>query len=150
MKHSIINLLSENGYTIKNIDDTDLIKKINTLLENPNLKIEMCNFKYVWKRKNGFKYNLKLILFTKPSGWIVDEERFVNMGNEDIDLTFIYNMIVDFINRKNLKYFKNGNKVSTSNNNNLLSSNDTDEDPYSERSIMKDLENGEGYKHGLD
>ena len=143
MSNSIINLLNQKGYYPIDVDD-EIIIKIDSLLENPKLKVELCDRKLVWtERKSRFKYNMKLLLFTKPDGWIIDETRYIYLG-KDVKLSFIYKKIYDFIERKNIKYLDRNSNFQNDKYEN------SDDDEFSERNIMRDLENGEGYKHGLD
>jgi hypothetical protein len=141
MKVSIIELLNKNNFNTNHFNDETLVKKIDLMLENQSLKVELCDSKFVWKRKkNNFKYNMRLTLFTKPNGYVIDEERFVYLSPDSSELSFIHDMINDFINRKNLKYLKNRKPDLDTH----------EDDPFSEKNIMKDLSKGEGYNHGLD
>jgi hypothetical protein len=143
MSNSIINLLNQKGYYPIDVDD-EIIIKIDSLLENPKLKVELCDRKLVWtERKSRFKYNMKLLLLTKPDGWIIDETRYIYLG-KDVKLSFIYKKIYDFIERENIKYLDRNSNFQNDKYEN------SDDDEFSERNIMRDLENGEGYKHGLD
>lgn len=151
MKKSIINILTKHGYNPIDSNNESIINEIDSILENPALNIEMCDSKLLWKRKrNGFKYNLKIILYTKPKGWIIDEERFVNMGNP-LELAFIHKMLLDFLKRNNLKYEGNSHvNIATEISDNYWGDNNYDDDSFSEKNIMRDLQKGDGYKHGLD
>jgi hypothetical protein len=140
MNNSIINLLNQNGYYPTDVDE-EIIIKIDSLLENPRLRVELCDRKLVWvEKKSRFKYNMKLLLL---DGWIIDEKRYINLG-KDVKLSFIHKQIYDFIERENIKFLDQNSNLENERDEN------PDDDEFSERNIMRDLENGEGYKHGLD
>jgi hypothetical protein len=144
-KKTIIQLLNNHGYNPKDINNESLINEIDSILENPHLSIEICNKGQVWMdKKTKFRYNLKLILYTKPKGWIIDEKKFVYMGNP-IELSFIHKMLNEFIKGENKKFGGNEYSKKSFDDNNV-----NDDDSFSEKNIMRDLERGEGYKHGLD
>jgi hypothetical protein len=137
MKDSIISLLTKHGYSTEESKNDPYIKEIDKLMENPYLKIEVCKKGYEWKRKNGsLTYNMKFTLYTTPNGFIVDKQGFLSFRTEPISVYHIYKSLNEFLSNKNLKFRTNQDSYSV-------------EDPYSERNIMRDLERGDGDKHGL-
>jgi hypothetical protein len=138
MKDSIISLLTKHGYSTEESKNDPYITEIDKLMENPYLKIEVCKKGYEWKRKNSsFTYNMKFILFTTPNGFIIDKKGVLSFRTEPLSVYHIYKSLIDFLSSKNLRFRNKQDSYSV-------------EDPYSERNVMRDLERGDGYKHGLD
>lgn len=139
MKRSILKILNSKEFsTFHYKDEDEIIKRIDELLENnKNLTFELCNHGQAWMNKRRrFKYNMKIQIM---NGLIIKEETYVYLSR-NYSMYFLATIIEKMLSGKIKKY----NDLQTPSND------DYDEDPFSERSIMRDLMRGEGYKHGLD
>lgn len=140
MNRSILEMLRAEGYDTSKYDsDNPAVIKINEMLKNEHLGVYICDSKMVWVRKNGYQYNMKLLMCQDTNRIFIDRKRFVYMEKE-LNLYSVSNIIESFIlNRYQEDYYRYHRK-----------SYDIDNDSFSERNIMRDLERGEGEKHGFD
>jgi hypothetical protein len=138
MERSIIKLFENQGRCF-NEYDVEVVNRIDNLINNKLLGIEISPKGKVWTTKNRFQCNVILTLHKDENHIFVDEKRFVYV--RDNDFVFFEKVLKSFLFGEEKKYDKSSFQNDKS---------DVDGEDESEQTIMRDLEKGEGYKHGLD
>ena len=138
MERSIIKLFESQGRFFTEYD-IDVVNRIDTLINNKLLGIEISPKGKVWTTKDRFQCNVILTLYKDENHIWVDEKRYVYVRHNDF--VFFEKVLKSFLIGEERKFDKSSFENNKS---------DDDGEDVSEQTIMRDLEKGEGHKHGLD